>query len=73
MCTEDYDIAIFRMISTGHLLRENELDKALDLYDQVVKKIPAYKKTILTQLTMLKEAGAVNANISKAEEYVNKR
>ncbi len=74
LSTNDYDIAIFKMIKArAHLLRENELDKALDLYDQVVKKIPAYKKTILTQLTMLKEAGAVSANISKAEEFINKQ
>jgi hypothetical protein len=56
-----------------HLLRENELDKALALYDQVVKKIPAYKKTILSQLVLLKDAGATNPTISRAEEFVNKQ
>lgn len=75
LTTLRYDTATFLVVKArAFLLRENGLDKALELYGQVMKDYSAYisKETMLSHLKRLREAGATTLNISKAEEFLNK-
>ena len=76
MATFKYDIATFLVVKArAYLLQENGLEKALELYGQVVKDYSELftKETMLFQLKRLSEAGATTPNISRVEEFLDKK
>ncbi len=69
-----YDLASFLVIKArAYLLQNDGLSKALELYDKVKRDYPEFRKeTMLQQLQLLREAGADEQKISKAEEFIKK-
>jgi hypothetical protein len=70
----DFDHANFLFIkANAYLLQNDSLEKALEIYDRVKRDYPEFRKeTMLDQLKRLREAGADEEKISKAEEFIRK-
>lgn len=63
----------FIMKARAWLLKENGWEEARKLYSLVKEQYPELtKKSMLAQLQYLKDAGAKNPNIFKADEFLNK-
>jgi len=72
---EKFDSARFLVAEARYfLLQDDGLEKALAIYNRVLKYFPELTKdTMLLQLSRLKAAGAITPNISKAADFLNKQ
>lgn len=67
-----FDLATFLVVKArAYLLQNDGLPKALELFEKVIRDYPEFRKeNMLQQLQLLREAGADELKIAKAEEFI---